>query len=141
MEDRLVFDSRYRVGVQQVDLEHQKLFELAGKIHESLALDVIVPMREIRLAINELIKCTASHFAHEELLMEDAGYPNLGDHRALHAALIARIRDFEAQIEKADQLTPVDAYEFLCGWLGDHILTSDRMFGDFVARQAPSRAG
>lgn len=138
MEDRLVFDSRYRVGVQQVDLEHQKLFELAGKIHDSLSLDVIVPMREIRLAINELVKYTESHFAHEELLMENAGYPNLEDHRALHADLISSIRNFEAQIARAEQLTPVDVYEFLCGWLGDHILTSDRMFGDFVLRQAPS---
>lgn len=140
MEDRLVFDSRYRVGVQQVDLEHQKLFELAGKIHDNLSLDVIVPMREIRPAINELIRYTESHFANEESLMESCGYPNLGDHRALHAGLISRIREFEAQIAKADQLTPVDVYEFLCGWLGDHILTSDRMFGEFVSRQVTSPA-
>lgn len=138
MEDRLVFDSRYRVGVQQVDLEHQKLFELAGRIHDSLALDVIVPMHEIRLAINELIKATESHFAHEELLMENSGYPNLESHRALHADLISRIRNFEAQVERAEQLTPVDVYEFLCSWLGDHILTSDKMFGEFVSRQTPA---
>lgn len=140
MEDRLVFDSRYRVGVQQVDLEHQELFEIAGKIHDSLSLDVIVPMREIRQAINQLVKSTESHFAHEELLMETSGYPNLEDHRTLHANLISRIRVFEAEIEQAEQLTPVDVYEFLCSWLGDHILTSDRMFGDFVSRQTPSRA-
>jgi len=140
MEDRLVFDSRYRVGVQQVDLEHQELFELAGRIHDSLSLDVIVPMHQIRTAMNELIKSTESHFASEELLMANSGYPNLEDHRALHRSLMSRIRDFEAQIANADQLTPVDVYAFLCSWLGDHILTSDRMFGEFVSRQAPSVA-
>lgn len=139
MEDRLVFDSRYWVGVEQVDLEHQKLFELASHIYDSLSLDVIVPMHEIRAAINELIGYTVSHFASEELLMANSGYPNLDDHRSLHASLISRIRDFESQAAKAEQLTPVDSYEFLCSWLGDHILTSDRMFGEFMSRQAASR--
>lgn len=141
MEDRLVFDSRYRVGVKQVDLEHQRLFELAGHIYDSLSLDVIVPMDEIRLAINELIKSTEFHFANEESLMESSGYPNLEDHRALHAHLISSITNFEAQVAKAEQVTPVDVYEFLCSWLGDHILTSDRMFGEFVAHQTSSPKG
>lgn len=136
MEDRLVFDSRYRVGVEQVDLEHQRLFELASHIYDRLSLDVIVPMHEMRSAINELIEYTASHFANEEMLMENSGYPNLDDHRALHDGLISRIRDFESQAATVEQLTPVDLYEFLCGWLGDHILTSDRVFGEFMSRQA-----
>lgn len=139
MEDRLVFDSRYRVGVVQVDLEHQRLFELAGHIHDSLSLDVIVPMREIRLAIDELIACTKAHFAHEERLMEESAYPSLEDHRALHADLLARIRAFEAEAEKAERLTPVDVYEFLCNWLGDHILTNDRAFGEFMSHSGASR--
>lgn len=141
MEDRLVFDSRYRVGVEQVDLEHQELFRLASNIYDSLALDVIVPMSGIRPAINELIESTLAHFASEESLMAMSGYPDLEDHRALHANLISRIRSFEAQIEKAEQLTPVDVYEFLCAWLGDHILTKDRMFGEFVSGQTPPAPG
>ena len=135
MEDRLVFDSRYRVGIEQVDLEHQKLFAVAGAIYDSLSLDVIVPMKEVRKAIDRLIRDTSAHFASEESLMEAAGYPNLEDHRVLHAGLISRIRHFETQIEAAEQLTPVDVYEFLCNWLGDHILTSDRMFGKFMSNR------
>ncbi|MFA6311268.1 MAG: bacteriohemerythrin [Sterolibacterium sp.] len=136
MEDRLVFGSRYRVGVEQVDLEHQKLFELASHIYDSLALDVIVPMHEIRSAIDELIECTEAHFAHEEVLMADSAYPNLEDHRAIHAELISRIKSFETQMEKTGQMTPVDVYDFLCSWLGDHILTNDMRFGEFVSRQS-----
>lgn len=139
MDDRLVFDSRYRVGVDQVDQEHQELFKLAGNIHESLLLDVIVPMAEIRQAITELVKCTRAHFASEEILMGASSYPNLADHRALHAGLIARIIQFEAEVDKAERLTPVDVYQFLCSWLGDHILTSDRMFGEFMSRRSSAQ--
>lgn len=135
MEDRLVFDSRYVVGVEQVDREHQKLFELAGHIHDSLSVDIIVPMHEIRLLISELVESTAAHFAHEESLMGASGYPGLAEHRQIHADLISRIRDFEMKVELAEQLTPVDLYEFLCAWLGDHIQASDKMFGSFLSQR------
>lgn len=140
MEDRLVYDSRYQVGIAQVDLEHEGLFRLASAIYDRLSVDVISPMGEIRTALDELISNTDSHFANEEALMEAAGYPLLAEHRALHSALMSRIRSFESEIEKAGDLTPVDVYEFLCSWLGDHILTSDRMFGEFVARTPSAQA-
>ena len=133
MQDRLVFDSRYVVGIEQVDSEHQKLFELASRIYDSIALDVIVPMSEIRSAIAELIDCTKIHFANEESLMEAKAYPDLEQHRELHAYLISRIEDFEESVRLGEQLTPVDAYEFLCSWLGDHIQASDRNFGEYCS--------
>jgi hemerythrin len=139
MEDRLVFDSRYIVGIEQVDREHQKLFELASRIYDCLALDIILPMKEIQPAIAELIDYTKAHFANEESLMAANGYPSLEEHRELHAYLISRIRDFEQSFELGEQFTPVDVYEFLCSWLGDHIQASDRNFGEYFCRQAEPR--
>lgn len=142
MEDRLIFDSRYFVGIEQVDREHQKLFELASRIYDSLAVDVIVPMHEIKSAIAELIDSTRIHFANEELLMEAQAYPGLANHRELHAYLLSRIEDFERDVALGEQVTPVDAYEFLCSWLGDHIQASDRNFGEYCSGQGaqPSEA-
>ena len=141
MQDRLIFDSSYLVGVEQVDREHQKLFELAGKIYDSLAVDVIVPMKEILSAIVELVEFTRIHFANEESLMGTAGYPGLEEHRGLHADLISRIRDFEKRVELAERFTPVDLYEFFCSWLGDHIRASDKEFGEFLSRRGESHSG
>ena len=141
MEDRLIFDSRYVVGIEQVDREHQKLFELANRIYDCLALDIIVPMHEIQPAIAELIDYTKVHFTNEEMLMEANGYPGLAEHRELHAYLIYRIKEFERSVELGEQFTPVDAYEFLCSWLGDHIQASDRNFGEFFSQHAEHRPG
>jgi len=134
MEDRLIFDSRYVVGIEQVDREHQRLFELASKIYDNLSLDVILPMKEIRAAITELVDYTKLHFANEEALMAANAYPELAEHRELHAYLIYRIEDFEKSVESGEQYTPVDAYEFLGSWLGDHIQASDRNFGEYFSR-------
>ncbi|MFA7268146.1 MAG: bacteriohemerythrin [Sterolibacterium sp.] len=135
MEDRLVFGSRYVVGIEQVDREHQKLFELASRIHDLLAMDVIVPMNEIQSAITELVDYIKIHFADEESLMKANAYPDLENHRELHAYLLSRIKDFEKSVELAEQFTPVDVYEFLCNWLGDHIQASDRNFGEYYSER------
>lgn len=139
MDDRLIFDARYLVGIEQVDREHQKLFQLADKIYDCLAVDAIVPMSEIRAAIAELIDSTKTHFANEELLMGSTDYPDLEEHRELHAYLISRIEDFETSVELGEQITPVDAYEFLCDWLGDHIQSKDRNFGAYFSHRAEPR--
>ena len=141
MEDRLVFDLRYFVGIEQVDREHEKLFELAGKIYDCIAVDIVMPMSQIKSAIIELIDYTRTHFANEEALMEAKGYPGLDQHRELHAYLLSRIKDFERSVKRGEQVTPVDAYDFLCSWLGDHIQTSDRNFGEFVSQQLEHRSG
>lgn len=136
MEDRLIFDARYLVGIEQVDREHQKLFELAGKIYDCLAVDAFVPMNEIRWTIDELIDYTKVHFANEESLMQGTNYPDLMEHRALHAYLISRVEDFEKSFELGEQVTPVDAYDFLCEWLGEHIQAKDKHFGEFFSHLA-----
>lgn len=138
MEERLVFDSRYFVGVEPVDAEHRKLFARADSIYDILAADVVMPMDQIKSAMSELVDDTKTHFANEESLMEANGYPGLAEHRELHAYLLARINHFVKSMVRGEQVTPVDAYEFICGWLGDHIQTSDRDFGEFMAGRVES---
>jgi len=133
MEDRLIFDARYQLDVPQIDREHQKLFGLADKIYDSLAVDVIVPMQEISRALGELVESTREHFTNEELLMSATGYPGLAQHKALHEQLIATIIALGSD-ERAARFTAVDLYQFLCSWLGDHIQEHDRLFADFFAQ-------
>ena len=136
MDDRLIFGPRYLVGIGQVDQEHQKLFEIAGKVYDCLARDVVVPMAEIRAVVAELVTYTKTHFANEEVLMAAAGCPWLVEHQELHAHLVARVQDMETRAEIEDFYTPVDLYEFLCSWLIDHIQKEDKRFGEFQAQRA-----
>lgn len=135
MDDRLIFDARYVIGNEQVDREHQKLFEIAGHVYDSLALDVVAPMQQIRAAIADLIEYTQVHFRNEESLMAAARYPRLAEHRRLHAELIGKVRDFEMRIELGERDTPVDLFGFLCNWLGTHIQTHDKDFGAYLAER------
>lgn len=132
MPDRPKFDASFLVGIEQIDQEHRRLFEIAGRVHDSLATDGAAAVAACRLAAAELLDYTATHFASEEALMEAAAYPPLESHRALHRRLISQARDMEMRAEFDDHV-PVELSQFLYNWLVDHILTVDKKFGEFVA--------
>jgi hemerythrin len=133
MDERPQFDSRFVVGIEQVDCEHRRLFEIAGRVHDSLANDSATAVSTARAAVAELLDYTETHFASEEKLMESAGFPELEMHRSLHRNLMSLARDMEMRVELGEQHVPLELNRFIYAWLIDHIMTRDKRFGEFVA--------
>jgi hemerythrin len=133
MEERPQFASRFLVGIEQVDREHQRLFEIAGRVHDGLLADTDAAFDAARAAVAELLDYTETHFASEEKLMAAAGFPDLAAHQALHRALIAQARDMEMRVELDERQVPVELSHFITRWLIDHIEANDKKFGAFVA--------
>ena len=134
MDQRPVFDSKYLTGIREIDDEHRKFFEIAGRVYDSLGLcSDAASVRLARSAIDELIAYAKTHFVHEEALMQAVAYPELEAHRAIHADLRNQIGDMELRIVVGDAYALVDLYRFLCRWLVDHIQREDRKFGTFFA--------
>lgn len=132
MDERPRFDSRYAVGIDQVDREHQKLFEIAGRVHDSLAAEGDAAIDAARSAVAELLDYTATHFANEEKLMAAAGYPELEAHRTLHRNLISQAREMEMRAEFGERHVPIELNRFIYNWLIDHIMDNDKKFGAFA---------
>jgi hemerythrin len=135
MDERPKFDTRFQVGIEQVDLEHRKLFEIAGRVHDSLAAEGDAAIDAARSAVAELLDYTATHFANEEKLMESAGYPELEAHRTLHRNLIVQAREMEMRAEFGERHVPIELNRFIYNWLVDHIMANDKKFGQFAATQ------
>lgn len=132
MDRRPQFENKFLVGVEQIDREHQRLFDIAARTYDSLGADAAAGRDMIRAAVAELIDYTATHFASEEGLMAAAGYPDLEVHRNQHEHLLTRVRDMEMRVEIDDPTVAFDLTHFLYRWLVDHIETSDRKFGLFL---------
>lgn len=135
MDARPAFDARFLVGIEQVDREHRRLFEIAGRVHDNLAMDNATATSAAQTAVAELLDYTETHFASEERLMEAAGFPELEAHRQLHRNLIAQARDMEMRAEIGDRHMPVELNRFIYTWLVEHIMANDKKFGEFVAAQ------
>ena len=122
-----------------MDREHQRLFEIIAEVNAGLDhADDKARAATLRHAIGELIEYTRSHFASEEALMTNAGFPGLGDHQHLHSDLLKRVREMQMRIEIGDESATLDLSRFLASWLTEHILTADREFGRFVSTRPPA---
>jgi hemerythrin len=135
MDERPRFGDEFLVGIDAIDTEHRRLFEIAGTVYDSLDASDATAVALTRQAVAELLDYTATHFAHEEALMEAARYPELAAHRELHQHLISQARDMEMRVEIGDNYVPVELSRFLYNWLVRHIEVNDKKFGAFAAAQ------
>lgn len=129
MENRLIWDEQYNVGVDIIDREHKKLFSILNKL-----FDFGHQEEKSHFACQEAIKYfkdhAMKHFADEETYMASIHYPGLDTHRRIH-------KDFRERmlpaLEKELELTgfsEISIQHFLnvcAGWLIGHTLIEDHM--------------
>ena len=122
----------YFTGVDFIDKEHKRLFELAQETHDLLHDTTMhYKTNHIVALVSELIDYTRTHFTHEEAYQKSINYPYIGEHASQH-------RQFEDSLAQIDLDTLSDDYdeqnetienilEFLINWLINHILKVDML--------------
>jgi hemerythrin-like metal-binding protein len=129
------FNARYQVGIERIDQEHRQLFEIAARVHEGLGQGNAAAQASAQAAIAELLDHVETHFANEETLMRAADYPYRETHGDLHRHLLRQVRDMGLRAAAGERYLPAELNYFIHKWLIDHIVTNDRMFGEFMARR------
>ncbi len=81
--------------------------------------------------LDELVDYTLSHFAFEETLIAEAGYPFLKAHLKVHALFTRRIEDY-CQKAKAGMDVTDELLHTLQSWLVNHIQHDDRDYSKVV---------
>lgn len=128
----------YELGIDPIDGEHRRLFDLVNESHDVLAAGG-TPQQEQQV-LSRLVAYAEEHFQNEERLMRESAFPGLAAHQALHEALIDRIFDLNERRAAASWRMGMDTLSFLKHWLLDHVLREDMEFADFLRRWA-SRKG
>ena len=130
---------RFRTGIEFVDDEHRKLFEIMAEANELIKADFLHDKYDkIMHILEELEEYTRHHFADEEEYMEQIGYPELEAQKRAHAAFVERLveidfNDIEA-MDNNQQEYLTELMDFLVGWLTNHILKADMKIGEYVKR-------
>lgn len=134
------FGANCLVGIDQVDAEHRQLFAIIQRVEDALGCEGDLVQVLAFAAVQELLDYTRSHFASEERLMRDAGYPRLEEHLHLHTNLLQTVDAMALKIELGDPGACLDLSRFLFTWLIDHILLEDRLFAEFYLGQPTATA-
>ncbi|MDD4885131.1 MAG: bacteriohemerythrin [Sulfuricurvum sp.] len=86
MATGLEWDESYRLGIEGIDLQHIRLFEIVGRI---AALDAISSTKEqLKEILGELSDYMREHFRDEEKYMQSIKYPDYEYHHKLHNEII-----------------------------------------------------
>ena len=120
----------YYLGVDAMDAEHIKLFEIAEKAFVLLndqfifdKFDYIVKIME------ELRDYTVVHFSDEEAYMESIQYKKIFSHKIEHQEFIEKINQIDwDEVEKDQEKAILAILEFLNNWLVNHILYTDKLY-------------
>ncbi len=129
MENHLMWDKQYNVGIAIIDKEHKKLFSILNKLFNFGHRE-----EKSRFACQEAIKYfkdhAIQHFADEETYMASINYPGLETHKRIHKDFRERMLPaLESELELTD-FSEISIQHFLgtcAGWLIGHTLIEDHM--------------
>ena len=119
----------YLIGVENIDDQHKKLFEIAEKGFDLLKNDMCIDKYDrIILVLEELKDYAVYHFKSEEAYMLSIGYKRFISHKVEHDEFIEKVTNADLKKIDIDQ----DAYlmsllEFIINWTCDHILKNDKL--------------
>ncbi|MFQ3231430.1 bacteriohemerythrin [Reinekea sp.] len=126
---KLQWSSEYELGIQVIDNQHERIVDYINDVDELQSTHS--NRGELEQVLHRLVDYTQSHFAFEEALLEEVGYPELLEHQATHQAFISEIeqmhRDFKEGHDIANELA-----EFLLKWLLEHIRSDDLSYSALV---------
>ena len=127
----------FSVNVDQIDKQHQKLFELGNKIYELVCLgDYYDHYDEIVTILRELKEYTIYHFAKEEALLKKYNYDedDFIKHKEEHTYFIEKISEINIYDADEDQSQFLnDTLAFVAEWITSHILFTDKKYSSFLS--------
>lgn len=127
----------YSVGVAVFDDEHKKLIAILNDIETALGADI--DKLALQRISDKLVDHTLMHLRHEEMYFDDWGYPEAAAHVAGHDKLRQQVFDYRKQIfDKDSRELALEMLNFLCNWLGQHIMIEDRQYGVYLRNKGVS---
>ncbi|WP_157534167.1 bacteriohemerythrin [Moritella sp. JT01] len=115
------------VGIDEIDADHKKILSIISSIIE--AIDTNANAEAIEQHFSELTFYAATHFKHEEALMQSMKFGDLIEHQQTHQAFLDKIPELKEQILNSEYTDSTEQIsQFLYDWVIEHILISDMDF-------------
>ncbi len=120
----------YSVHIAHLDKQHQRLFTTVDELNQAMSAgkgnEELVPI------LRKLLDYALVHFAAEESLMAEHGFPGLAAHRDQHELFRKNIATFLEDHKAGKRGVPVTLMFFLQNWLKDHVQRADKQYSGFL---------
>ena len=124
----LLWQDNLNTGIQVIDDQHRRIVEMIDQLHAAQTGGSQLVVAEV---IDELVDYTLSHFAFEEELMEEAGYPFCAAHKRVHEVFTKRVSEYRMRFQAGEDVVD-ELKSMLSRWLFNHIRNDDKAYSEQV---------
>ena len=124
------WEDSFSVGIQEIDMQHQKLVQLLNELYE--AMKAGKGNDAVGKILNGMVQYTVSHFATEERYMKLHNYPDFATHKQEHDSLTKQVVDLQEQFKTGQAALSMKVGNFLKGWLVNHISGTDMKYSPYL---------
>ncbi len=134
---KLQWTSDLDTGIAVIDKQHRRIVDYINKLEHAAEHH---SAEEVGVVIDELVDYTLSHFAFEENLMEEAGYPFVNAHKKVHELFTKRVADYHQRFKIGEDVAE-ELLTTLKAWLINHIRNDDDDYADMVRKNVEHADG
>ena len=121
MSDIIEWKTRYIVGVEEIDSQNKRIFQLLNKL--AAAVDAGKSHRDLSYILSDVLNHFRYHFTSEDVFLED--HPDYDIHHQLHCDFTEKARKYEEQSRTDEKFNFKKIINLLADWHKDHILKVD----------------
>lgn len=128
----ITWKQAFNIGIEIIDDQHKKLIDIINELYEAQQLGT-----SQSIILNVLLKLddyTKYHFNKEEEIQRINNYPEYSNHKKEHQEFIDKLALLKKDGEKSNLLLSLKTIDYLKDWTINHILGSDKDFGDYLKR-------
>ncbi len=113
-----------RVGIEEIDAQHQELFRRADRFLTALNNQ---SRQDVGILLSYLRLYVVTHFGAEEDFMRESSYPLYPQHKAQHDKFVRDLLALSSEHEARGSagLQPMRIASWLQRWLEEHVSGSD----------------
>jgi len=122
----VVWESKYEIGLEEIDEQHQSLFRYINELEECL-IDETFEGTRIEIILNFFQMFCATHFSLEETCMLRGACPAYEQNKKAHEKFLAYYKEFRVKYKPSDDKKALlqEFHGVLIKWLANHIMKID----------------
>ena len=126
-----IWNDELNTGIREIDDQHRQFFTIINRLQT--AFGSFAERGVLVDTFTQLIEYLRVHFDTEEALLEQCAYPDLAQHRELHARFTQEVTElFRAYLRDTAGITRA-TIDFLRDWLVNHIMNEDMNYKRYLA--------
>lgn len=127
------YTSEYKFGLQEIDMQHKKLFDLINGFYDGLTAGKGKAI--LGELVQGLVDYAIYHFKTEENYMLQYNYSDYTTHKGEHDNFNAKVTDVNKRFREGKLVLSSEITNFVKDWIINHILVVDKKYVPFFRSQ------